>query len=171
MTLFNNKYRVESTRLKDFNYSSIANYYVTINLQNKKHLFGIVLDNKVKLNAAGNIANFYWKNLPNDFENIKLGEYIIMPDHIHGIIRIVKQNKKTLSNVIQAFKSKTLIAINKSQQEKCKWQKRFYDRIIRDEKEYYFVEEYIKNNPIKKSPENYYKEWFEILEKRDKSKS
>ena len=48
------------------------------------------------------------------------------------------------------------------------WQKGFYDRIIRDEYEYYFVSEYIKNNPLKTDPDNYYKEWYELIEVREK---
>lgn len=168
MTLFKDKYRVETTRLKDFDYSSIANYYVTIDLKDLKPFFGSIEKGKMILNEQGLIADGVWKNLEGDFPNIKLGGHVIMPEHMHGIIRIVKQTDKTLSSVIQAFKSKTAVIINKTGNAKCVWQKRFWDRVIRDEKEYFFVEEYIKNNPLMTDPDNYYKEWFELLEEREK---
>ena len=171
MSLFNNKYRIETTRLKDFDYSSVADYYVTINLKKRTDFFGSIKDCKMKLNNAGLIAQAQWLNLPLVFNNIKLGEYVIMPEHMHGIISVLKQTGKTLSNFIQVFKSKTAVIINKTagQNEKCIWQNRFYDRVIRDDKEYYFVEEYILNNPLKTDPDNYYKEWFELQEMRDKN--
>jgi REP element-mobilizing transposase RayT len=170
MTLYKNKYRVESTRLKDFDYSSIANYYVTINLKSPKPFFGSIVTGQMVLNNRGLIADSIWNGLINDFSDIKLGGHIVMPEHVHGVIRIIKQTDMTLSGIIQAFKSKTAITINKLPDNdiKCMWQKIFWDRVIRDEKEYFFVEEYIRKNPLMTEPENYHKEWFELLEERER---
>jgi putative transposase len=170
MTLFKNKYRVESTRLKDHDYSLPADYYVTIDMKNRIPFFGNVEKGRMMLNRAGQDAESTWKNLPAGFTNIKLGDFIIMPDHVHGVISILKQTNKTLSNIVQAFKSKTAIAINKSQPKKCTWQGRFYDRIIRHEFEYYFVSEYIKDNPIRFMPGNKDKEWWELYDAKEKMK-
>jgi len=168
MSLFKNKYRVESTRLKGYDYTSPGFYYVTICLDPRKPFFGIVENDKVTLNEYGRIASDSWKDISKDFENIELGEYIIMPDHLHGIVIIKKQTNKTLSNIVQVFKSRAAIKINKLHVKKCSWQKRFYDRIIRDEREFSFVSEYIKNNPLKYELGKEDKEWWELLEEEDK---
>jgi putative transposase len=169
MTLFKNKYRVESTRLKDHDYSEKGDYYITICMKLRTPFFGDIINGKMALNNQGTIAEEQWKSLEKNFPNIKLDDFIIMPDHIHGIIQIRKQTDNTLSNIIQSFKSKTAIKINKECDVKCVWQKRFYDRIIRDEFQYYFTSEYIKNNPVRYMPGNEDKEWWELYEEREKA--
>lgn len=94
-----------------------------------------------------------------------------MPDHIHAIINIVKPGGKTLSAIVQSLKSRTTIAHNKfhaTPGDKI-WQEDYYDRIIRTDVEYFFVSEYIKNNPLKAETALQEKEWFELLEIREAS--
>ena len=169
MTLFNKKFRIESTRLKDHDYSSVGDYYVTICVGVDYGLFGSVEHGVMCLNGAGETAKQIWETLPADFNNITLGDFIIMPDHMHGVINIVKQSNKTLFDMVGAFKSKSSKDIGTATGIKWGevWQKGFYDRIIRNEYEYYFVSEYIKNNPLKTDPDNYYKEWYELIEVRE----
>ncbi len=169
MTLFRNKYRIETTRLKDFDYSQVADYYVTICVDDRIKVFGTIENGKIQLNSSGELAAKIWKNLETDYKFIKLEDYVIMPEHMHGTIRIGKKTGITLSRIIQAYKSKSTIAINKSNPKNTtfKWQKGFFDRVIRDDKEFYFVTEYIKNNPIMTDPANYYKEWWELQQMRE----
>jgi putative transposase len=172
MTLFQNKYRVESAHLKDYDYSSEGDYYVTICLEKRRELFGNVKDKNVILSKPGLAAEKEWKNLPVTFKNISLGDFVFMPDHMHGIINIRKKTQKTLHEMIRVFKSKAGIEINKILNTPGRkiWQKSFRDRIIRDEFEYFFVSEYILNNPLVYESGREQKEWYELFEERKEQK-
>jgi putative transposase len=86
--LFRNKYRIESTRYRGYDYSSPGKYFITICTKNKIPYFGNVENGKMILSELGIIAENFWREIPDHFPNIKLDEFIIMPDHIHGIIII-----------------------------------------------------------------------------------
>ncbi|PIS27922.1 MAG: transposase [Candidatus Marinimicrobia bacterium CG08_land_8_20_14_0_20_45_22] len=86
MTLFKDKYRVESTRLDGFDYSGIGSYFVTIVTHGRECLFGDFIDGKMILNDAGKIVRQCWLEIPNHFPYASLDEFVIMPDHVHGII-------------------------------------------------------------------------------------
>ena len=89
MTLFKNKYRVESARFKNWDYSSAAYYFVTICTKNREHYFGNIRDGKMVLSEIGKIADECWAKIPNHFQFVVLGKLIVMPNHVHGIISIV----------------------------------------------------------------------------------
>ena len=84
--LFMNKYRIASTRLIGWDYSSAGIYFLTINTKYSKYYFGEIKNKKMILNQIGKLVEKYWKEIPNRFSNAKLDEFIIMPNHIHGII-------------------------------------------------------------------------------------
>ena len=88
MTLFRNKYRVETTRLRGWDYSQDGFYFVTICTNNRDCLFGEIVDDIMYLNDFGKIVNDCWFDLPNHYSNIILDAFCIMPNHIHGIIVI-----------------------------------------------------------------------------------
>ncbi len=81
-----------STRLKEYDYSQVGLYFITLCLQNKECLFGHIKCGSMVLNDAGENANACWFDIPNHFSNIRLHEHIIMPNHMHGIIEIVGSN-------------------------------------------------------------------------------
>ena len=147
----------KNIRLNDYNYSSNGAYFITICTKNKENLLwknvgancvrpldqlplskiGIVIENEIyKLNTV--------------YENIKVDKYQIMPNHIHLIIFIYEDsNGRTqfapaISRISKQFKGSITKQIGFSI-----WQKSFYDRIIRNEKEYQSVWNYIHNNPLK----------------------
>lgn len=86
--LFRNKYRVESTRYRGYDYSSPGKYFITICTKNRIRYFGNVENGKMILSDMGKITEKFWREIPGHFPNIKLDEFIIMPDHIHGILII-----------------------------------------------------------------------------------
>ena len=88
MTLFQNKYRIESTRFKGWDYASTGSYFVTICTFDRVNLFGRVVKGQMELNQYGNIVNQCWLDLPNHYKNIRLDAFVIMPNHVHGIIVI-----------------------------------------------------------------------------------
>lgn len=82
-----------SIRLKAYNYSQEGLYFITICTHDKNCLFGNIEKNKMILNNAGNIANDCWVEIPKHFPNVILHEYIIMPNHVHGIIELTGNNE------------------------------------------------------------------------------
>jgi REP element-mobilizing transposase RayT len=92
--LYRNKYRVESTRLENWDYSSPGWYFVTICTHNRLPFLSDIIDKKVVLKSAGIIADREWQKTGIIRNNIEIDEYVIMPNHIHGIVRI-KQNEET----------------------------------------------------------------------------
>jgi len=89
---FRNKYRVESTRLGGWDYSSSGTFFITICTKNREHHFGEIMDGKIKLSKIGDIVAKEWQNTNIIRPNVKIDEWVIMPNHLHGII-IVKADR------------------------------------------------------------------------------
>lgn len=84
-----------SIRLKHYDYSQNGLYFITICTQHRVHFFGDIVDNEMVLNDAGKMIQTQWIELLKRFENIQLHEFVIMPNHFHGIIEI-KSNPTTV---------------------------------------------------------------------------
>ncbi|MBI4650145.1 hypothetical protein HY745_02450, partial [Candidatus Desantisbacteria bacterium] len=82
--LFKNQYRIKSTRLSNWDYSSNGYYFITICTHNREHYFGEIGE----ITTIGKIAQKYWLEIPNHFPFVILNEFVIMPNHIHGILII-----------------------------------------------------------------------------------
>jgi len=83
---FRNKYRIPSTRLQNWDYRWAGAYFITICTQNRKHYFGKIENRKMELSPIGAIANVLWHEIKNHSQNIALDEFVVMPNHIHGIL-------------------------------------------------------------------------------------
>ncbi len=148
-------------RLKYFDYSQAGWYFVTICTKDHKHFFGNIFKEKIVLNEIGKIANECWEEIPKHFPNVELEEFVVMPNHIHGIIIInsvgdanfaspTDRTKMGLCKLIQQFKRAVSIQLtHKLNIYDFKWQRSFYDRIIRNETELYNIRKYIQQNPLK----------------------
>ncbi|KAF0141173.1 MAG: transposase [Ignavibacteriales bacterium] len=172
MAKFKETFRVDSARLKEWDYSNPWYYYVTINSKNHVEYFGIVANGKMMLNELGRAVDEYWNEIPKHFKMVELDSYVVMPNHVHGIIIINRtvetrhasslQHKTiTLSDIIGSFKSAVTKKIRENGYNNFSWQPRFYDRIIRNEKELYNIQKYVGQNPLKwefekNHPENIY---------------
>src|SRR3972149_2888638 len=100
---FQGKYRIESTRLKDYNYSRNGAYFVTICTKNSMQLFGSIVDQKLIPNRQAEVLTECWLDLPAHYTNCVLDKFIIMPNHVHGIIIIDNEIAETglkLNNTI-----------------------------------------------------------------------
>ena len=82
---FKNKYRIDSARLREFDYSADGYYFVTICTKNHRHYFGEIVDGEMRLSEAGKIAQKCWAEIPEHFPFVKLDESVVMPNHIHGV--------------------------------------------------------------------------------------
>ncbi|MEW6703102.1 MAG: transposase [Bacteroidota bacterium] len=168
MTKYKDTFRIESSRLKGWDYSNPWWYYVTVTTRNHVEHFGKVVKGRMKLNDLGMIAEKYWNEIPNHFKNVELDCYVIMPNHLHGIIIINEQRRdvacnvstmnkyapispktNSLSVIVRSFKSAGTKQIHELGYLNFYWQSRFYDRIIRNEKEVYNIRNYIEHNPLK----------------------
>jgi putative transposase len=85
---FQNKYRVPSARWQDWDYAWDAAYFVTICTKDRECYFGEVVDGIMNLSGVGIIADLLWYEIKNHAKNIELGEFVVMPNHIHGIISL-----------------------------------------------------------------------------------
>ncbi|MEA2077098.1 MAG: transposase [Candidatus Marinimicrobia bacterium] len=161
-----------SLRLYTHNYAGPGWYFVTIKTYNSEYLFGDVIDKKMELNEFGKIVHEEWAKTPKIRKNIELGEFIVMPNHLHGLIHIkykidnsrgvlqyaptVGSNREfhspshTLGAIIRGFKSAATKRINiyKGTPGHPVWQRNYNDRVIRGKKELINKKKYILNNPL-----------------------
>lgn len=190
--LFNNKYRIPSARLQHWNYANEGMYFITICTKNRKNYFGEIVSAETRCLASlqpteiGQIAHSEWYKtieLRPD-SNLELGEFVVMPNHIHGIIIIGKNeynmhqdqdtdamhrvsvNKtkyknqfapqsKNLASIIRGYKSAVTTYARKNGI-MFDWQPRFHDHIIRSMDEYHRISNYILNNPTKWYKDKFY---------------
>ena len=94
---FQNKYRIPSTRLQTWDYGTNGAYFITICTQNREHFFGTIQNDNMQLSEIGKLAEQYWMEIPNHFSFIELGNFVVMPNHVHGILIINKIDVPTLS--------------------------------------------------------------------------
>jgi putative transposase len=80
------EHRLNSLRLDGYDYSQSGAYFVTVVCKDRENRFGEIIDGVLELNDAGRVASTEWKKLANRFANIDLDEFVVMPNHIHGII-------------------------------------------------------------------------------------
>ena len=147
-------------RLKDFDYSQNGCYFVTVCTKDRQPLFGESVGADIirpNLSEYGKIVDTAINAIVLHYPNIIIGEYVIMPNHIHMIL-IISDNKngrmlsaptKPLPTIIGQMKRWVSKEIGFSV-----WQKSYYEHIIRDEKDYLTKSEYIKNNPYKAKTDN-----------------
>ncbi len=107
--LFQNKYRVESTRLKYWDYSNPGFYFVTICTKDRIKMFGEIVNEKMILNRLGLIVKHCWHDLSNHYKNCILDSFIVMPNHFHGIIKIKDVNSN--KHVEMGLRSKVAIRV------------------------------------------------------------
>ena len=140
-----------TTRLRDYDYTQPGSYFVTICTHHKKCLFGTITAEKMQLNDIGDIAREWWHHIPQHFPAVELGDSVIMPNHIHGIITLPPHPNISLGKIIAYFKYQATKHINQhGHQPKTRiWQRNYYDHIIRDETDLQRIRLYIHNNPMK----------------------
>jgi REP element-mobilizing transposase RayT len=157
-------YRNKTLRLENYDYTQNGLYFITICTNNKEAYFGEIKDNILIANSAGYMIEKIWLELCDRFDFIKLHNYVVMPNHFHSIIEITDSTKSIhIGNTIGAFKSistneyiKGVHNHNWLPFNKRLWQKNYYEHIIRDEKSYLVISDYIKNNPLKWELDRFY---------------
>ena len=171
------KHHRRSIRLKGYDYTSPGAYFITICTHQRRCLFGNILDKTMKLSGIGLLAQACWQRLPHHCPNVTLDEFIVMPNHIHGILfldngsfrdlapaqgvlegskepqlnAMSQQTPKSgsLGAIIRSFKSVTSRRIGQFRDPPdCPvWQRNFYEHIIRNEAALHQIRHYIQTNP------------------------
>lgn len=175
MTYIPQIHKRKSIRLKTFDYSNGGSFFVTLNVHNRRHLFGEIIKQNMpfqsqimELNEAGIHAKKCWEEIPIHFPNATIHEFIIMPDHVHGIIEVMFDPKfvlnnqsgkfqspsRTIGSIIRGFKigvtkwmrqnNPNLHSINQPI-----WQRNYYEKIIRNKTDFETYTKYIIDNPSK----------------------
>ncbi|MBM4067082.1 MAG: transposase [Planctomycetes bacterium] len=161
----------KSLRLKEYDYSRLGAYFITICTYEKECIFGKVENEYMLLNQFGKIVLEFWNNLPERYANIKLDSFVIMPNHVHGIIKIIdtvgaihelplqtantnqktKRRRMLIPKVVGYFKMNSAKQINtiRNSTDIPVWQRNYYEHIIRNENKLNKIREYIHNNPLK----------------------
>ncbi|MBK9503284.1 MAG: transposase [Leptospiraceae bacterium] len=93
MTLFQNKYRIESTRREGWDYADNGYYFITICAKDREHFFGEIENGEMVLSEMGLIAKNIWSEVPKHFPHAELDEFIVMPNHVHGLLYLSGQEK------------------------------------------------------------------------------
>lgn len=110
-------------------------------------------------NTCGLIAHNYWRRIPDHFSGVKLDAFVIMPNHVHGIILITEQTGITLGQIVGWYKFQAMQEINRfrNQPGKPVWQRGYYEHIIRKSEDIGEIRKYILGNPAKWNEDEYNK--------------
>lgn len=162
------KHHRRSIRLPGYDYTQPGAYYITICTYKRQCWFGDVVNGRVHYNHLGSIAYSFWQALPRRFSQIELDAFVVMLNHLHGILIICdRANQIQLDNIpkqeqfgkpiagsiptiIRSFKAAVTKRINlmRSTPEPRVWQSNYYESIIRIETGLNKVRQYIINNPL-----------------------
>jgi REP element-mobilizing transposase RayT len=175
----------KSIRLKNYDYSMAGLYFITICTHERLPIFGNIVDGLMQLNDSGKIAHEEWQKTGSIRSNIVLHEFVIMPNHLHGIIQIVgahcmrpdgmqpnsihagqkehvqqgrMQCAPTVGDIIRGYKSAVTKGIKAfgSFSNHVIWQRNYYEHIIRNEAAYLKIADYIETNPQRWQEDTYY---------------
>ena len=153
-----------SIRYKGYDYTSAGAYFVSIVAQGRLCLFGEVVDGEMRLNGAGEMVRRVWDGMPERIPYVVMDEFVVMPNHVHGVIFIGQPLARAaghtggapmLGEVVGAFKSVSTVEYGKGVKgsgwqrfERRLWQRNFFERIVRNEHELGQIREYIVKNPM-----------------------
>ena len=174
--------RRRSMRLRGFNYAQPGAYFITVSTHNRVCLLGDVLDDKMHLSEAGRLAQAVWEGLPTHYPHIRLDAWVVMPNHVHGIVMLTEANadpdpvgagfkpattatgtdasnaRHGLPEIVRAFKTFSARRINavRGAVGTSVWQRNYYEHIIRDDETLNRIRQYIMDNPARwhEDPEN-----------------
>ncbi len=163
------RYHRRSVRLQGYDYSQAGAYFVTVCAKDRVCLFGEVVDGEMVLNTAGNIVDECWRAIPVHFEHAALDTFVVMPDHVHGIIVIADVGARhavplqppdhierfgqpipgSIPTIVRSFKSAATRRIHEMRDSPgaTLWQHNYYEHVIRGEESLRRIERYIVENP------------------------
>ena len=163
------KHHRRSIRIKAYDYTRPGGYFITIVTYQRNCIFGNIVNEEMQLNALGTIVDECWYAIPDHFPNIELGAYVVMPNHVHGIIVINENGMATNSSpfvgarhasplprgvkphsigaLVGSFKSAVTKRIGRELNATGVWQRNYYEHVIRNHEDWDRIHRYIESNP------------------------
>ncbi len=163
------KHNRRSIRLKGYDYTQPGGYFITMVTFQRECLFGDISDGKMKLSTWGHMADECWRAIPDHFPHVDLGTYVIMPNHVHGIIIIHGRDTKfrvptieqfgkpvpgSIPTIIRTYKAAVTRHIGREFDASHLWQRNYFEHVIRHDNDYQRIHDYILNNPAKWSEDS-----------------
>ena len=178
-------HRRKSIRLQGYDYSQAGAYFITVCTHNRVPLFGEIVDGVMVLNSAGQIVEKCWCAIPEHFPQVTLDEFVVMPNHVHGIITVGANNhlpqhylplpsdetpiqsnepprplqhgtSRTIGSMVRGFKIGVTRWFRANTDIHAVWQRNYYEHIIRNEDAYLKIAEYIQTNPQRWETDTYH---------------
>jgi len=163
------KHHRRSIRLKGYDYAQPGAYFVTICVQNRECALGEVVDGEVRLNEWGQAVEAEWQALPGRFPYVELDAFVVMPNHVHGIMMMVDGDRggavaaptneggetlplrEPLGKMVAYFKYQTTKRLNAHRATPGAkfWQRNYYEHVIRNDVDLKRIREYIHHNPAR----------------------
>jgi len=164
------KYHRRSIRLKGYDYSQAGAYFLTICTHGRECLFGEIVDGEMRLNDAGLFVKQCWFDIPRHFPHAELDAFVVMPNHVHGIIVITDSvgakdfsplfsplpathtplisPPRTIGSIVRGFKIGATKWFRTNTDISIVWQRNYYEHVIRDEADLHRIRQYITDNPM-----------------------
>lgn len=156
----------KSPRLQGYDYAQAGAYFVTICTHERYSWFGHIREGKMVVNRFGITAQSCWEQIPAHFPTVEVDAYVVMPNHVHGIVILADnppttdQSPKTptLGTIIGSYKSAVtrLMRTGLPADVVLVWQPRYHDHIIRNERDLERIRAYIKDNPAQWEKDTFY---------------
>jgi putative transposase len=159
------KHHRRSIRLKGYNYAHPGAYFITIVAYGRECIFGEIVNCGIELNFFGRIVTEEWERSRNIRQEIELDTFVVMPNHIHGLVMVANHNvgatsrsplprgpaKRSLSAFVAGFKSSASRRINafRGTPGLPVWQRNYYEHVIRNEQSLSRIRQYIVDNPLR----------------------
>jgi REP element-mobilizing transposase RayT len=148
-------------RLREYDYSTPGAYFVTICADGRRCIFGSSEDASIRLTSWGAMARTEWERLGKRWSNVSIDEFVVMPNHIHGLVLIIDNGERApkLGSIVNAFKGDVVKRVRdvSGNSSMALWQRSYYDHIVRDQDELDRIREYIRNNPAQWAEDEYYR--------------
>jgi len=149
-----------SVRLKDYSYSSPGMYYVTICSDDRRCIFGNIADGELQPSISGRIALKHWGEIASRWSPLQLDRFVLMPNHLHGILFFPDTDVKlpSLGTVINWYKRAVTVSIRERYESTLVvWQRNYYEHVVRDERDLERIREYVDYNPGRWEEDEYYR--------------
>jgi putative transposase len=164
MTYDPQKHHRQSIRLRQYDYSWPGAYFVTICVREKECVLGDIVDGEKRLSEFGQVVQDVWNLLPTRYPDIELDAFVIMPNHVHGIIVITggvgaihelplreRRRNMLVSKIVGCFKMNIAKRITelRGMSGVPFWQRNYWEHVVRDEIDLNRIRQYIENNPMR----------------------
>jgi putative transposase len=135
----------QSPRLRGYDYSATGSYFVTVCARNGACWFGTIVDDRMLLTRLGRIVTKCWEEIPLHFREVQLDEFVVMPNHMHGIVCLTGAgHAPPLHLLIGSLKAAASRLAGRPL-----WQRSYFDRVIRNEAELQHLRQYVADNPLR----------------------